>query len=128
MAKLSNVVKTYVVKKTEYKKLVSKINGIDSTEFVSRTKYEKDGSDLEKKIIYVDKKIPDTSSLVKKSDFSSKFTEIENEIPSITSLATNLELIAVENKIPDVSTTSMLLSCHVTVWLNGQLRPFWLNR
>ena len=43
LVKLSNVVKNYVVKKTEYDKLVNKVNGIDTTNFVSRTKYEKDG-------------------------------------------------------------------------------------
>ena len=43
------------------------MNGLDVTKFVSRTKYEKDGSDLEKKVIDVDKKIPDTSSLIKKN-------------------------------------------------------------
>ena len=36
LAKLSNVVKNDVVKKTEYNKLVSKVNGIDTTKFVSR--------------------------------------------------------------------------------------------
>ena len=45
MAKLSNVVKNDVVKKSEYDKLVAKVNGIDTTKFVPRTKYEKDGSD-----------------------------------------------------------------------------------
>ena len=58
LAKLSNVVKNHIVKKTVYDKLVAKVNGIDATKFVSRTKYEKDGSDLEKKISDVDKKIP----------------------------------------------------------------------
>ena len=40
--------------------------------------------------------------MVKKTDFNTKVTEIEGKIPSITGLATNSELIAVENKIPDV--------------------------
>ena len=39
LAKLSNVVKNDVVKKTEYNKLVFKVNYIDTTGFVSRTKY-----------------------------------------------------------------------------------------
>ena len=43
LAKLSNVVKNDVIKKTEYDKLVATVNGIDNTKFVSRTKYEKDG-------------------------------------------------------------------------------------
>ena len=42
LAKLSNVVKNDVVKKTEYDKLVNKVNGTDTAKFVSRTKYEKD--------------------------------------------------------------------------------------
>ena len=56
LAKLSNVVKNDVVKKTEYDKLVSKVNSIDTTNFVSKTKYEKDGADFEDKISDVDKK------------------------------------------------------------------------
>ena len=50
LTKLSNVVRNDVVKKTEYDRLISKVNGIDTTHFVSRTKYEKDGSELERKI------------------------------------------------------------------------------
>ena len=46
-AKLSNVAKNDVVKKTEYDQLVNKVNYIDTANFVSRTKYEKDGSDFE---------------------------------------------------------------------------------
>ena len=51
----------------------------------------------------MDKKIPDISGLVKKTDFNSKITEVEGKIPSITGLATNSALAAVENKIPNVS-------------------------
>ena len=40
---------------------------------------------------------------LKKTDFNAKVTETEGKIPSITDLATNSELTAVENKIPDVS-------------------------
>ena len=40
--------------------------------------------------------------MVKKTDFNTKVTEIEDKIPSITGLATNSELNAVENKITDV--------------------------
>ena len=52
LSKLSDVVKNDVVKKTEYNKLIS----IDTTNFVGKTKYEKDGSDFEDKINKVDKK------------------------------------------------------------------------
>ena len=99
--KLSNVVKNDVVKKTEYDKLVVKVNGIDTTNVVKKTKYEKDGSDFEDKITKIDKKIPDISDLVKKTDFNATITEVEGKIPSITGLATNSALTAVENKIPD---------------------------
>ena len=100
LAKLSNVVKNDVVKKTEYDKLVNKANGIDNTNFVSRTKYEKDGSDFEDKINNIEKKIPDVSDLVNKS----ALTAVQNKIPDISGLATKSALTAVENKIPDVST------------------------
>ena len=56
LAKLGNVVKNDVIKKSEYKKLVTKVDNIDTTNFVSRTKYEKDGSDFEDKIDKIDKK------------------------------------------------------------------------
>ena len=97
------MVKNDIVKKTEYNKLFAKVNGIDTTNFVKNTKYEKDESDFEKKISDVDKKIPDVSGLVKKTNFNPKITEVENKMLSITGLATNSELTAVENKIPDVS-------------------------
>ena len=45
------------------------MNGIDITKFVLRTKYKKDGSDVEKKISDVDKKIP-VRGLVKKKQIS----------------------------------------------------------
>ena len=105
LAKLNNVVKNEVAKNTEYDKLVSKVNGIDTTKFVSKTKYENNESDLEKKISDVDKKIPDVSGLVKKTNFNAKITEAESKIPSITGLATDSALPAVENKILDVSSS-----------------------
>ena len=44
LAKLSNVVKNDVVKKTEYNKLATKVDNIDTTNFAKKNKYEKDGS------------------------------------------------------------------------------------
>ena len=41
--------------------------------------------------------------MVKKKDFNSKISEVEDKIPSISGLATNSALTAVKNKIPDVS-------------------------
>ena len=75
LAKLSNVVENDVVKKTEYDKLVNKVNGIDNTNFVSKAKYEKDGSDFEDKIDKIHKNIPDVSDFVKKTYFNSKISE-----------------------------------------------------
>ena len=102
LSKSSNVVKNDV-KKTEYNKLVTKVDSIDITNFVQKTKYEKDESDFEDKINKIDKKIPDISSLVKETDFNTNVTEVEGKISSITGLATNSKLTGVENKIPDVS-------------------------
>ena len=95
LSKLSDVVKN-VVKKTVYDKLVAKVNSIDTSGFVLKTKYDTDKSELENKI-------PDTSGLVKKTDYNAKITEIEGKIPSISGLATNAALTAVENKIPNIS-------------------------
>ena len=103
LAKLSNVVKNVVIKKTEYNKLVTKVDNIDTTNFVSRTKYEKDGTDFEDKIDKIDKKIPDVTSLVKKKHLNTKVTEIGRKIPDFSSLVTKSALTVVENKIPDVS-------------------------
>ena len=68
MAKLSNAVKNSVVKKTKYDKLVAKASSINTIKIVSKTKYEKDGSDFEDKINKIDKKFLN-SDLVKKNIF-----------------------------------------------------------
>ena len=41
LAKLSNIVKNDLVKKTEYNKLVTKVDNIDTTGFVLKTKLKK---------------------------------------------------------------------------------------
>ena len=92
-----------VVKNTVYDKLVAKVNSIDTSGFVLKTKFDTDKSDLEKKISDADKKIPDTSSLVKKTDYNAKITEIEGKILSISGSTITSALTAIENKIPDVS-------------------------
>ena len=66
LAKLSNVVKNDDVKKTEYNKFVTKVDDIDTTGFVLKTKYDNDKTDLEKKISDAEKKIPNTSAFVRK--------------------------------------------------------------
>ena len=56
-----------LLKKTVYDKLLAKVNNIDTSDFVLKTKYNSDKSELEKKI-------PDVSNLVEKA----KFTELES--------------------------------------------------
>ena len=91
LSKLIDVVKN-VVKKDVYYKLVAKVDNIDTSDFVLKTKHNTDKTEL-------DKKIPDVSDFVKKA----KLTELENKLPDISNLATKTALAAVENKIPDVS-------------------------
>ena len=56
LSRLSDVVKNDVIKKTEYDKLVEKVDNIDTTGFVLNTAYDTDKSDLEKKFSDGDKK------------------------------------------------------------------------
>ena len=70
MSKLSDVVKNDVNKKTVYDKLVGNVNNTDNSDFVLKTKYQTDK------------------------------TELENKIPDVSSLTTKTALTAVENKTP----------------------------
>ena len=72
--------------------MVAKVNNIDTTDFVLKTKYQTDKTELEKKI-------PDVTNFDKKA----KLTELENKIPDVSNLGTKTALTAVENKIPSVS-------------------------
>ena len=87
LSKLSNVVKSDVVKKIVYDKLVAKVNNIDTSDFVLKTNYQTDKTELKKKI-------PDVTDFVKKA----KLTGLENKIPDVSSLATKTALIAAEKK------------------------------
>ena len=60
-----------------YDKLVAKVNNIDTTDLVLKTKY-----------------IADKTKYI---------AELENKIPDVSSLGTKTALTAVENKIPSVS-------------------------
>ena len=53
MSKLSNVVNNDVVRKTDYDKLKTKVNNIDSSDFVLKTKHQTDKTELEIKITEV---------------------------------------------------------------------------
>ena len=117
LAKLSNVVKNEVVKKTDYNAKVTniesriagvtkntvdnlvditKLKAVDTNNFVLKTKLASDVTTLENKIDTVDKKIPDISGLATKtnlndylqtSTFNSKVTEVENKIKSADIIA-----------------------------------------
>ena len=116
MAKLSNVVKNDVVKKTGYSSLETKVDIIDTNGLLLKSTFNTKVTEIEGKITNVNNKVPDITDLTKKSSiasllptstFNSKITEIENKItsvdnkiPSISGLATKTELTNVENKIP----------------------------
>ena len=59
LSKLSDVMKDDVAKKTLYNKLVAKVDNVDTSDFVLKTIYNTDKTELENKI-------PDISSLAKK--------------------------------------------------------------
>ena len=95
LSKLSDVVKNVVIKKDEYNKLPNKVNNIDTSRFILKTKYDGDKLELEKKFLTlvilsknqtastaVENKIPSTNNLVKKkkTDYNAKITEVENKI------------------------------------------------
>ena len=109
LAKLSNVVKNDVVKKTDYITKVTsienqiarvtknttdnladmpKLKAVDTSNFVVKTKLTSDVNTLENKIDTVDEKIPGVSGLATKSSltsylqtatFNSEITEVENK-------------------------------------------------
>ena len=78
LAKLSNVVKNDVVKKTEYNTLKNKVDAIDTSGFVTRTKFTTDTNALNEKIDKIEKKIPDISRLAIKPNVNRLITEQED--------------------------------------------------
>ena len=75
-----------------YDKLVAKVNNIDTSDFVLKTKYQTDKTELEKKI-------PNVTDFVKEA----KLTELENKVLDVSNLATKTAWTTDENKIPDIS-------------------------
>ena len=66
-----------VVKKTVYNQLVSKANAIDTnipstSELVTKTQYDSDKQDLEKRIEGVDKEVLNTNGLVRDTKYNTK--------------------------------------------------------
>ena len=60
LSKLSNVIKNDVLKKAAYNKLVAKVSNIGTNDFVLKTTYDTDKTEVEKKI-------PNTSNLATKN-------------------------------------------------------------
>ena len=81
LSNLSDTVKNDVVKTNVYDKLVAKVNSIDTSTSVLKTKYDTDKSKLESKV-------PDTSGIVKETDYNTRTTEIEGIIPNVSNLET----------------------------------------
>ena len=73
LSKLNDVVKNYLVKKAVFEKLVAKVNNIDISNFVLKTKCQTDKTELEKKIPDVDV-----------TDFVKKTKLTEGKIPEIS--------------------------------------------
>ena len=124
LAKLSNVVKNEVVKKTDYNAKVTNIEGqiagvtkntldnlgditklkaVDTSNFVLKTKLASDVTTLENKIDVADKKTPDISGLateisltsyLQTSTFNSKVTEVENKIKAADIIAKSANIKA----------------------------------
>ena len=105
LAKLSNVVKNDVAKETTYNMLKNKVDAIDTSKFVSRTKFTTDTNALDDKMDKVEKKIPDISRLATKSSVTFLITQqedytdrVKKKIPDISGLASKTELAAVKTR------------------------------
>ena len=88
------------------------ISHVDTSSFSLKTNLANLKTEVNK--LDIDKLVPvpgDLSKLsdvvkydvIKNTDYNAKITEIENEIPDISNLATKTLLNTVENKIPDTS-------------------------
>ena len=73
LAKLSNVIKNEVVKKTDF----------SADNYVTRTKFSTDTNSLDDKIDKVEKKIPDISSLETKRNVTTLVNNLNNKIDNL---------------------------------------------
>ena len=108
LSKLTNAVKNDAIKKTEYDKLIAKVNSIDTSRFVLKFKYDTDKLELENKI-------PDTSGLVKKTNYDAKIAYTAAKIPDVSNLATKTAFTTVESKIPNVSSLVKKTDYHTKI-------------
>ena len=73
LAKLSNVVKNEVVKKTDF----------SADNYVTRTKFSRDNNALDNNINKVEKKVPDVSSLETKRNVTTLIKNLDNRIDNL---------------------------------------------
>ena len=75
---------------------MTKVDNIDTSDFVLKANYNTDKTELENKT-------PDTSGLVRKTNYNTKITELENKIPSVSNLVKktdyNAKVTEIENKL-----------------------------
>ena len=109
---ISNVVDNDVVRKIVQDQLIIKPNAVDAKIasnriLVTKTQYDLDKQDPERKVKDVVKKTVNTNELAKKTGYSTKIKEIENNISNVTGLETTVAIktnaTEVENKIPDTT-------------------------
>ena len=91
LIKLRDVVDNEFIKNTKYNTSKTKVNSIktkipDATTLIHINQYNIDKQNLYKKIGNADQKIPDTSGLVTKTVFNTKFNEADNKISDTSSL------------------------------------------
>ena len=91
---------------------IKNIAHVDTSNFALKqvqliTKTEVDKLDIDKLVpVPVDlSKLSDVvkNDVVKKVDYNTKITDLENKIPNISHLATKTALTSVENKFPDIT-------------------------
>ena len=91
---------------------IKNISHVDTSSFALKTNFVNLKSEVDK--LYIDKLVPvpvDLSKssdvvkndVVKKTDYNTKITKIENKIPDINNLATKTVLNTVEKKKPDTT-------------------------
>ena len=78
LSKLNDVVKNDVVRKTVYDKLVAKVDNIDTSDFVLKTTYNTDKTELENKILHTSALVKKIIIVLKLLNYKTKFLTIVN--------------------------------------------------
>ena len=145
LAKLSNVVKNDVVKKTDYNAKVTsiesqiagvtknttdklnditKLKAVDTNNFVLKTKFSADINTLDDKIDGVEKKNPDIRGLatktslndyLKTSTFNSKITEVESKIKDADIIAKSANTNGIRSNLTSYAKTANVATDLTTI-------------